>query len=735
MKGRIAAPPKRLRFLIISHRGMRCGVQQFGRRLLQLLSLSPDIDWRYAECASIDDFLGECRDIAPAAVLFNLHEGTMPWAAGHGIRACGVPCLAVVHEAYQLTPERLERTPFDGFLYPDPSFVPASPLVFPVPRFTPPIRPAAPAPKLFTVGWFGFASPGKGLDRLCSRVNEEFDTARIRMNLSPHDRSELFPEQATQSIIADCRRMIRKPGIVLDITRDFLDEDRLLDFLSENTVNAFLYDDLSGPDRGISSCLDYALAAGRPMAVSGSRMFRHVHGINPSIRADRRSLRDIAASGLAPLAHHIARYEPGTSSAAWNGAVLEALDRLEARRSVPGGRGYNKLLSPAPQAGYPKRVACGTAARGPNAGSQKAPARRARRVDVQQSFVIDAVERLAADFFEPRILGIGSPDDVCIEALRVKGYVLDLIDLQEGDLAPLRKGAAVHDIVFCTTTLNRMAEDEAFIREVADRLAPGGVAVLPLDIGHPDSSAGSTGEEHPATGVACPTEHRLYTPQDIFGRLLPLLPDCIMFDPPQWDSGDGRETGDQAARSIPASWVFRKFDAERLRYAMPGPAGHHVPAETRHLARLQNLQVQGHLHMGLRSQGIAGFDDDERIFSIPVERPGFLLFGPYVPMEAGTYCCSFLLRLETTGLPDDTVVALIDTAFDGTAQEQIHGLTAGELEPGAFVPVTARFAVPRPVAAFEVRVRTVHPVAMSIVAAVAIGQDPPCGGPTLGAAG
>jgi hypothetical protein len=70
-----------------------------------------------------------------------------------------------------------------------------------------------------------------------------------------------------------------------------MSEDEPIGFLAESSINAIAYN-REGAE-GISSCVDYALAARRPIAVNASPMFRHMHAVNPSIRLDERSLAEI----------------------------------------------------------------------------------------------------------------------------------------------------------------------------------------------------------------------------------------------------------------------------------------------------------------------------------------------------------------------------------------------------------------------------------------------------------
>jgi hypothetical protein len=160
--------------------------------------------------------------------------------------------------------------------------------------------------------------------------------------MPPHDNPAIVPPLETARIAAACQLAIFRPGIRLEITQEFWDDEGLLRFLSENTINAFLYDD--APGRGISSCTDYALAAGRPIAMSRTSMFRHLTGINPSICVEDRDLAAIAKSGTAPLAHHRAAYAEAAAGKAWTQAILDSLASRSIARTTPDGRGFNKLL-------------------------------------------------------------------------------------------------------------------------------------------------------------------------------------------------------------------------------------------------------------------------------------------------------------------------------------------------------------------------------------------------------
>jgi hypothetical protein len=73
--------------------------------------------------------------------------------------------------------------------------------------------------------------------------------------------------------------------------------------------------------------------------------------------------------------------------------------------------------------------------------------------------------------------------------------------------------------------IEHVKDDELFLKQISELLAPGGVGVLTCD--YEDSWT-------PEQGVF-PSNFRFYTQKDIKQRLLPCLVDCQLIDEPKWD--------------------------------------------------------------------------------------------------------------------------------------------------------------------------------------------------------
>lgn len=564
--------------LFVNHKGRRCGVYQFGRRLYQeVLSPSLEIRWQLVETDNLAMLAEHVRELAPDFVLLNYHPLTLGFVDSPELRRWGPAILAIAHEFDQQTADCLDLPFADFALCPDPGIVPRNPIVLPVTRFIPaPVVPASGPPEVFTVGSFGFATPEKGFERLCALVDKELDRARIRINIPAHDSQALVPQSQIDAIVESCRAAITKPGIELDITHDFLDDEALMRFLSENTINAFLY--TAGRGRGISSVVDHALASGRPLAVSGSPMFRNVLALNPSISVEERTLSAIAAGGTAPLAPLLRDYSAENARKSWQRAILEGLERLKASRGVPDGRGFNKILDDRSRQSYAASLA-DLERHAKDMLNLKYP-----RANIQQAFALDTCERILATKSSPRILAVGSYEDTCVATLRAKGWrieevdpVIDGRDLWDYYVSPdTRLGS--FDLVVSVSVLEHVEDDVELVRMVADLLAPGGVGVFTVDF----REGYKKGDDKP--GV----DYRLYSHNDIARRLMGAMPDCALLDRPVWR--EGVEDFDYHGCHYGfASWVFRKLET-----ASGGSAwlGRHVAELEGELATLKDRHTR-----------------------------------------------------------------------------------------------------------------------------------------------
>lgn len=182
--------------------------------------------------------------------------------------------------------------------------------------------------------------------------------------------------------------------------------------------------------------------------------------------------------------------------------------------------------------------------------------RKIDRANVQQAFVLNTVIDFI-DLEHPQkkaILSVGCYDDTAYEYLvqtevPVRGidpqinqdlhsFYLDYKDILD----------ARFDIIFSTSVLEHVTDDEGFLDDICKLLAPGGIGILTMDF----NNDYRPGDKLPATDL------RFYTKYDLEFRLTKVLTDngCDLVDVPDW-SGEPEFTHDGCVYSF-STFVFRK---------------------------------------------------------------------------------------------------------------------------------------------------------------------------------
>ncbi len=549
---------ERDRILFVSHPQKACGIHQFGLDLAEALGCSKRREYIYVECASPGDLMNALERHRPRAVLWNYYPLTMPWVSGTFVHEIPLPHVGILHEVTQAEADHACPDVFDYYVAPDPSLVTANPIVFKTPRVIPFFRGEVREPEVPVIGSFGFGFPDKGFPELAARVREEFPEAVLRLHIPFSEFIDPEGEQA-RARVEECRKILEGSGVRLEADHDFLSRGELLAFLAGNSLNAFFYH--THKKRGISSVPDYALAVDRPLAITRCPMFRHLSPAWEEICVEHRSLREILAAGTAPLRRFKREWTPEKAAEAYDGIfdhVFGEAEKKEVRspaRAEPsgvlgprggelreeaaagGGGGLALLARPVCLAEGFNRVLDAEAREElapqverlfslvPETMERKIP-----EANVQQAFMLDAVETLASRFDSPRILSVGCREDTAFEALLKLGYKVDGIDpLLNQDLEgfyrshPEARGR--YHIVFATSVLEHVRHDGIFLTRVEELLAPGGFALFTMDF-----------KEGFRPGDPLPREdYRLYTREDILEELLPLVPSLELVDEPRWE--------------------------------------------------------------------------------------------------------------------------------------------------------------------------------------------------------
>ena len=567
------------RILFINHPEKECGVHQFGENVYAAIRHSKVFEFIYCECSQAGDLRSFIAQYQPACIIYNYYGSTMPWLNTGITRSVRIPHIGIIHEVTQERVNQANKTLFDFHIAPDPTVLLTNPIVFKTGRLIPVYKGDYSTPAIPTIGSFGFGTKGKGFTRIIEQVQAEFDEAFIRFNI-PFAKFGDASGEGAKAYAAACRALVKKQGIELEITHEFWSQEEVLRFLAGNTVNCFFYEE--NKNRGISSVTDLALAVDKPIAISRSQMFRNLFDASPSICIENHSLREIIANGTAPLAPFKREwtaenlcwdYERICRSALANfqqqsaakSSLFSLIEKTPARRILQkfkkiATRSLNKdklMLAAAESAERKKEYASynipadgllleetlfnrilDNQARArydavvkllcqlcPDEMSRKIP-----EANIQQAFVFETVRNLSRRFNRPRILSVGSYEDTAFLGLRKLGVEVDGIDpVLNYDLSTFLTKPGVmenkYDIIFSTSVIEHVQDDDRFVKEIAGLLNPGGFVVLTCDY----KQDYTPGDRIPRV------DFRFYTARDLEERLIAQMEGCSLYGDHQWE--------------------------------------------------------------------------------------------------------------------------------------------------------------------------------------------------------
>lgn len=261
-----------MRILFVSRKATQCGVADYGKRLFSILKDHFDII--NAEITTSEDFNKAYSDTKPDVVLYNYYCTTLPFITDALLSdKRDSKHVVIYHESgVNFTPDKkIDTLPRPIYNVQLPPF-----WVNEVP----------------VIGSFGFGFANKNFVGIAEAVKKEYDEAIIRLNIPFAEFGDSNGDQA-KSEAAKIRDAVKGTKIKVEINHEFLSPEALIYSLSRNDINLFLYTQMHG--RGYSSSIDYALAAGRPIGISNSYMFRHL----PSyLHLENSSIKELISKGF-----------------------------------------------------------------------------------------------------------------------------------------------------------------------------------------------------------------------------------------------------------------------------------------------------------------------------------------------------------------------------------------------------------------------------------------------------
>jgi len=270
-----------MKVLYVNHgHDERCGVHDLGRRHAAAIT-GPGLEVTYTECNSITEYKTACVWAQPDVVIINYLPGIMPWVDVR-VEHESHRTVGVVHNYQESTIGKVARDVyrmFDYVLALDPGLLTSNPKVLltdrPIPAAST-VNPGPPGDGPVRVGSFGFAFPHKNFPAVAAEIALTVDEGVFDLHMP-----EAFFNGAngeplyTADILAAIRAELRKPGLELVYTSGHLPEQAIVDRLAGNHVNCLLYQP-GQHNAGLSSALDYLVAARRPILVTDCNMFQHM---------------------------------------------------------------------------------------------------------------------------------------------------------------------------------------------------------------------------------------------------------------------------------------------------------------------------------------------------------------------------------------------------------------------------------------------------------------------------
>ena len=263
---------KKLRGLFLNTAKDICSIYESGKMCYDNLIRSEMYSLDYQELNAFNRKISLGYDF----YIFNYHWVQMGWLDTKSIKKLPGFKVTIVLEMSQNNPfDCVSKDDFDAYLVLDPTCKHFMSHVYAFPR---PLESAENSISEYKVGGvpvigsFGLSFQDKGFDEVVKAVNQEFDTAVVRINVP-------ISANITDQVVMDFKEMLAglnlKRDIKIELSNHYFSKSELINWCAQNTLNVFLYNRRIG--NGLSATTDQAIASGRPLAISTNPTFRHIH--------------------------------------------------------------------------------------------------------------------------------------------------------------------------------------------------------------------------------------------------------------------------------------------------------------------------------------------------------------------------------------------------------------------------------------------------------------------------
>lgn len=278
----------------VSNADKNCGVYEYGKLTFLNLQKSKNYEYHFIEAHDVEQFLEQYNNQQYDGSIWNC--GAFPWM---------YLFLKNLPDDFKPTFVITGHGSCYDFLNVKKHFV-CDPLFTETNSHIPVGRPLikisglnSDSPKeIIKVGSFGFGGWCKNFTGIVQAVNQQFSEAvEINLNISYGDYYEYHRDLNTSHIIADTCRQIANPNVIVNISHEYLETEQIIKFLNSNDINVFLYE--NNDYAGISSCVDFALMAMKPLIINKSNQFKTINW-KTELLIENNSIKEVLQRGLEP---------------------------------------------------------------------------------------------------------------------------------------------------------------------------------------------------------------------------------------------------------------------------------------------------------------------------------------------------------------------------------------------------------------------------------------------------
>jgi SAM-dependent methyltransferase len=513
-----------MNILFISNNNKKCGVGEYGRSIFSAMQKYSKHIFSACFVDPNEKFDGFSDKIDWADIIFvNYMPVTLPHCSSFLSRLDNKPLVGLIH-TYHREEIKLYSAYSEIFKYrihTDPTLLSQVPNVFSAPRVIPEFiswgggGASETKNEIFTIGTVALSmGSSKGYEKIISYVEENFDEAHIRIHMPFGD----FTEKKNDKNLEVIKRKIKKPGVILSFSHEYLEVKDLINFLSQNDLNVSFYDEDTGEkDGGISSTTDMLIAAEKPIVLTNCYMYRHIRYYAPELFIDNSSLDQILEIGTEKVKFLKDLWSEKNAAKYFDEIFEKILDDEKKLHYLK----LNTILTDDMRIHYNAQIMA-TKKLCPVEFFRKIP-----RANVQQAFIKDVFEKYAKNC--QRFLCVGSYEDTAYLSLQKEGFIIEGIDpVLNRNLDEHFKfwnNTLPYDIIFSVSVIEHVKNDSEFVFKIANMLAPGGYAIFTMDF------LSDWKESDPLVSCDC----RFYTTKYILERIIPFMPYCEMVDFYDWD--------------------------------------------------------------------------------------------------------------------------------------------------------------------------------------------------------